>query len=168
MSNNPKHRKNGGKGTFFGNLLRGVVKTGKNVGAPLLDAITGGNVSNIIGAINGDSAFTEAEKSMLIKQLEIDAEDLKDARSLQKEALKQDDLFSKRFIYYLASGVFIFSATIVVLLFFKDIPEQNKDVVNFILGVVVGTGLTGIFQYFFGSSKGSKDKQEFMTLLNKK
>ena len=40
--------KNNGKGTFFGNLLRGLVKTGKTVGEPLLDAITGGSVSQIV------------------------------------------------------------------------------------------------------------------------
>jgi drug/metabolite transporter (DMT)-like permease len=72
--------------------------------------------------------------------------------------IKKEDLFIERFVYYLATGIFIFSAVIVLLLFFVEIPEENKDVVNFILGVVVGTGLTGVFQYFFGSSKGSKDK----------
>jgi drug/metabolite transporter (DMT)-like permease len=73
--------------------------------------------------------------------------------------MEKEDLFIKRFIYYLATGIFIFAVAIVLLLFFVEIPEKNKDVVNFILGVVVGTGLTGVFQYFFGSSKGSKDKQ---------
>jgi hypothetical protein len=41
-------------------------------------------------------------------------------------------------------------------------PEQNRDVVNFILGVVVGTGLTGVFNYFYGSSQGSKDKMKLI------
>ena len=88
--------------------------------------------------------------------------DLADARDLQKVALSQDDLFSKRFIYYLTIGVFGFSALIVLLLFFVKIPDQNRDVINFILGVVVGTGLTGIFNYFYGSSQGSKDKMNLI------
>ena len=41
-----KKLKNNGKGTFFGNLLRSVVKTGKKA-SPIFDAITGGKVSDI-------------------------------------------------------------------------------------------------------------------------
>lgn len=64
--------KNNGKGTFFGNLLRGVVKTGKSVAPKLVDAITGGKVSDIISAISSDKELTEDEKQMLIKELEQD------------------------------------------------------------------------------------------------
>ena len=67
-----KKLKNNGKGTFFGNLLRGVVKTGKSVAPKLVDAITGGKVSDIISAISSDKELTEQEKQMLIKELEQD------------------------------------------------------------------------------------------------
>ena len=70
-------------------------------------------------------------------------------------------------IYYLTIGVFAFAVTIVFLLFFIEIPDKNRDVINFILGVVVGTGLTGIFQYFFGSSQGSKDKADQLKMYFK-
>jgi len=71
---NPKLKKNGGDGTFFGNLLRGVVKTGKSVGVPLLDAITGGSVSNIVKAISGDTELTADEKEMLLAEMQKDVE----------------------------------------------------------------------------------------------
>ena len=64
--------KNDGKGTFFGNLLRGIAKTGKTVAPKLIDAITGGKVSDIIEAITGDTELTEIEKQMLVKELEQD------------------------------------------------------------------------------------------------
>jgi len=64
--------KNNGKGTFFGNLLRGIVKTGKSVAPKLADAISGGKLSDIIDAISTDKELTEAEKQMLIKELEQD------------------------------------------------------------------------------------------------
>jgi hypothetical protein len=67
-----KELKNNGKGTFFGNLLRGIAKTGKTVAPKLIDAITGGKVSDIIEAITGDSELTEIEKQMLVKELEQD------------------------------------------------------------------------------------------------
>lgn len=72
MSNNPKLIKNGGKGTFFGNLLRGIVTTGKTVAPKLADAISGGKISDIIDAISTDKELTQAEKEMLVKELEQD------------------------------------------------------------------------------------------------
>ena len=59
------------KGTFFGNLLRGVVATGKKV-SPVFDAITGGKVSDILEAIGGSKELTALEKEMLVKELEQD------------------------------------------------------------------------------------------------
>ena len=66
-----KKLKNNGKGTFFGNLLRSLVKTGKKA-SPIFDAITGGKVSDIIKAISSNKELTEAEKEMLVKELEQD------------------------------------------------------------------------------------------------
>jgi hypothetical protein len=72
--NNPKLIKNGGDGTFFGNLLRGVVKTGKKVGVPLLDAISGGSVSQVLKAISGDTELSPEDKEMLIIETQKDVE----------------------------------------------------------------------------------------------
>lgn len=69
-----KQLKNDGKGTFFGNLLRGVVKTGKTVGVPLLDAISGGKVGDVIKAISGDTELTPEEKEMLLAEMQKDVE----------------------------------------------------------------------------------------------
>ena len=69
MANNKL--KNNGKGTFFGNLLRSLVSTGKNV-SPIFDAITGGKVSDILKSIGNSKELTEVEKEMLVKELEQD------------------------------------------------------------------------------------------------
>jgi hypothetical protein len=69
MANNKL--KNNGKGTFFGNLLRSLVSTGKKV-SPIFDAITGGKVSDILKSIGSSKELTEAEKEMLVKELEQD------------------------------------------------------------------------------------------------
>ena len=71
---NPNNKKNGGKGTFFGNLLRGIVKTGKKVGSPLLDAVTGGKASNIINAIIGEESLTQDDKDLLLAEMQKDIE----------------------------------------------------------------------------------------------
>jgi hypothetical protein len=43
---------------------------------------------------------------------------------------------------------------------FYTIPDANQRIVDTIIGVLIGTVLTGFFNFFFGSSKGSKDKTD--------
>jgi len=148
--------------TKVGDFLR---KIGKSDILEKVVNVAGQAVSgNYLGAlkelIRKDSDITPEQRKEAFTLLELDYADLKDARDLQKVALQQSDLFSKRFIYYLAMASFAFAVTIVIMLFFIEVPDKNQDVVNFILGIVVGNGLTQVFQFFFGSSKGSKDKED--------
>ncbi len=48
---------------------------------------------------------------------------------------------------------------IISIALFKGYDDKNKDVVMFILGFVCSTATT-IISYYFGSSTGSKSKQE--------
>ena len=41
---------------------------------------------------------------------------------------------------------------------FVTIPAGNKDYVNMILGALIGSGLTVISTFFWGSSKGSQEQ----------
>jgi len=131
-----------------------------------LTMVTQGVSGNWIGAVQTlmekDPDVTPGQQMQLDREYELDIQDRADARAMQVAVAtsKESTKFAKNFVYYLSSAVFIFSATTVLLLFFIEIPDKNRDVINFILGVLVGTGLTGIFNYFLGSSKGSKDKLE--------
>jgi hypothetical protein len=91
MSNN---RKNNGKGTFFGNLLRGLVKTGKQL-SPVFDAVTGGKVSEIIEAIGGSKELTAVEKEMLIKELEQDVIEMQEVTKRWQSDMSSDSWLSK-------------------------------------------------------------------------
>ena len=75
-NSNPKLRKNGGEGTNVGNALRWLVKQGKSVSPELLDLasnITGiKQLSSLGDAIRGDKNLPEADKTILLQEMEND------------------------------------------------------------------------------------------------
>jgi len=167
--------KDGGPGSKIGNFLRSIGKEDiLNVASVVTSFASGniaGGIANIKNLIDGDKNITAEQKAQANKIIELEYADLANARDMQVQIATSEHStkLGKNFIYYLATGTFIFSSSMVVMLFFVDIPENNRDVINFILGIIVGTGLVGIFQYFFGSSKGSSDKgDELRNLLNNK
>ena len=89
-----KKLKNNGKGTFFGNLLRSLVKTGKKA-SPIFDAITGGKVSDILRAISNNKELTEAEKEMLVKELEQDVIEMQEITKRWQSDMSSDSWLSK-------------------------------------------------------------------------
>jgi hypothetical protein len=86
--------------------------------------------------------------------------DTANARNMQVEALRQDDLFSKRFIYIFATFWSIFAAGYIGFITFGTIPENNQRFADTILGFLLGTVVATILQFFFGSSMGSKEKDK--------
>jgi len=89
-----KKLKNNGKGTFFGNLLRSLVSTGKKV-SPIFDAITGGKVSDILKSIGNSKELTEAEKEMLVKELEQDVIEMQEITKRWQYDMLSDSWLSK-------------------------------------------------------------------------
>jgi hypothetical protein len=92
------------------------------------------------------------------------------ARDLQKAALDSNDRLAKSFIYYYASGlslltfVFIFWAA-----FVYDYTKDNGQalrVIDTVLGFLLGVSLSASIQFFFGSSAGSKSKEDKISQLN--
>jgi hypothetical protein len=81
-----------------------------------------------------------------------------DARAMQTAALGQDDKFSKRFVMYLATFWSVMSCTYIGAITFTEIPPGNLRFVDTLLGVCIGTVITTILNFFFGSSAGSKEK----------
>ena len=94
----------------------------------------------------------EAEKAYL--------KDVADARALQVAALGQTDLFSKRYIYYLASFIIVAAFTFGIMLFFIEVPEKNKRLVDMFADVFLFAAGITVIQFFFGNSKSSHDKDQ--------
>ena len=86
--------------------------------------------------------------------------DVANARNMQVEALRQEDVFSKRFIYIFATFWSLFAAGYIGFITFGHIPEDNQRFADTILGFLLGTVVATILQFFFGSSMGSKEKDK--------
>lgn len=144
-------------GSFLSNVAPAVINI---VG----DSIPGGS---LLKSIVADKAtFTpdqRAEFDRLAaeyenKEMEMLLADRANARDMQKAALAQDDLFSKRFVYYLAGFIFIAFFTMMLLLFFIEIPAGNSEIVYMSFGIFVGV-VTTVAAYYYGSADGSKKKE---------
>lgn len=108
----------------------------------------------------------EFKKAVLAQKNELDKlylADRQNARDMQNTALQQDDVFSKRFIYYFASAWSLFAMVYLACITFIDIPDSATRFADTILGFLLGTIIAGIIQFFYGSSMGSKKKTEDLT-----
>jgi hypothetical protein len=154
------------------NILKGIAPAVADaVGGPLgglaVTAIAdkfgvADDVKAVATAIAGDPEAAKKLAELDLRQFELENADRDSARHMQETALNQDDKFSKHFIYWFAwfwsvgSMVYFFAVT------FGTVPPSGKDFGNIILGFLLGTAVATILNFFYGSSKSSKDKTAAM------
>ena len=63
------------------------------------------------------------------------------------------------FKYILGGLVVAGFFTLLYLLVVKSVPEPNKDLLNLVVGALIGS-FAGVVNYFFGSSAGSAKKDQ--------
>ena len=119
-------------------------------------------VDAITTAIQADPEAAQKLAEIDLKQFELEVKDRDGARAMQIAALQQDDWFAKNFIYLFTSAWSIFAMTYFAFVTFGTVAESGVRMADTILGVLIGTVLTGFFNFFFGSSKSSKDKTDAM------
>jgi len=84
------------------------------------------------------------------------------AQNMQIAALGQEDLFSKRFVYYLAAAWSIFAMCYFTGVTFWPPVAAGQRIADTVLGVLISTVLGAIMMYFYGSTKGSADKTRML------
>ena len=150
------------------NLLKGIAPTlATMVAGPLGGAAISliasklgveDTVAEVAKAIAGDPLAAQKLAEMEMEYAKLDMANVANARTMQIAALQQEDVFSKRFIYYFAVAWSVFAMVYFSFATFGTIPDSGVRVADTILGVLIGTVITGFFNFFYGSSKGSKDK----------
>ena len=148
----------------------------------VLTKIFSGGAEKIVGALGDafDKNFTNKEERLEwqakmqeivtknIQEMErlsnekfkLEVEDRDSARKLQIAALGQNDNFSKRFIYYIAAFVLVSASGFGFGLFFWVPQEENKRMIEMFADVYLFAGAMVVLNFFFGSSKGSHDKDD--------
>lgn len=128
-------------------------------------------VSNLVAeGGNGEliQEFEENRKDFELEMYRLDNEDRQSARANNQALAQNEDKFIARFPMYLATGVVLFTMGIIYALIFVEIPKSNERILDLCLGVLMGSGITAILAHYFGSTKGSQDKQGlFHQLLHK-
>lgn len=151
-----------GVGAALGSAL--VPGAGTAVGADL-----GRRVADALGVEPTPEAVAQAVQQdpegakQKLKDLDIEhtrliLADRADARAMQMAALNQDDTFSKRFLYYFAAAWSLFAMLYVAAISFIGVPENSTRFADTVLGFLLGTLITAIIQFFFGSSRRDHDR----------
>ena len=118
------------------------------------------SVEAVAKAIAGDPEAALKLAEIDLKQFELENEDRASAREMQIAALQQESWFAKNFLYVFTSVWSIFAMVYFAFVTFGTVADSGIRMADTILGVLIGTVLTGFFNFFFGSSKGSKDKTD--------
>ena len=106
-----------------------------------------------------------AVRELEVEEARIHQKDRESARAMNIEAIKSQDVVVRRFIYaysFLVTGLtfgYIFYITIV------GTKDTNERIVDTVLGFLLGVSLSAIIQFFFGSSRGSVQKQKNLDLM---
>ena len=135
------------------------VATGKATPAEILEELK----------VNAQAA-ADFQKAVMANERELEMaylDDRQDARKMQIAALQQDDLFSKRFVYYFITAWSVFSMVFLLFVTFATIPQQNIRFVDTTLGFLLGTAVASMFAYLLGSTFRSQKKDDTITQLIK-
>jgi hypothetical protein len=134
-----------------------------------------GNISGAIGTVTDSlkqKAESNAEAARLLQELElhhmqwvqelerIHAADRASARDREVALAATGNADNTPRILAFA-GVAIL-ASIILILAFVELPEKNRDMFMHLQGALEGGVIMAVFQYYFGSSMGSKQKTDLL------
>ena len=76
----------------------------------------------------------------------------------KKSLLDNPQVNTNMFMNFIAAICLLFTFVYISLITFLKVPEENQRYADTILGFLAGTLITTIINFYFGSSKSSKDK----------
>lgn len=134
-----------------------ILGNDKGKTSDLLDAISNGGYDTWLKLKEAENQFTLDMGKIGIDKQKLDEMSIEDARSREIEMAKagKRDLTTPILCFLFTGAFFI----VIILMFFFTINPEMKDVANLIIGSLVTIELM-IIGYYFGSSSGSKNKDD--------
>ena len=161
MSDNPKLRKNGGKGTFVGNLLRGIIGIGKQISPQLksiLDAFDGSDkLSDSITSQLAKEGFDENELKFLLGEFDRDKQEMTEITKRWEADTSSGSWLSKNVrpmtlvLYNVATLIFIY----------LDSSNASFDVQNMWINLLIGNTSTINVAYFGSRYMEKRDSKKY-------
>ena len=135
-----------------------------NIGGKLIDKL----IPDPAAAAQAQLELAKLAQAGELDKLANEVKDRSDARNreLQIATSEAAPLLNKVVTPVLALGSVILSFALFAVLIFIDVQPEAKDILIYILGVL-SAAITQILSYYFGSSVGSKDKDEQLKGLSK-
>lgn len=131
----------------------------------LMDVIKGSNNAQAPGLLR---EMSENERAFKLELEKINLEYYKTDHLDRNRATRREVAYVKagRFdfekSFVLLSGLAV-TGLVVYAIIFIQVPESNRDLFVALVGLVEGSILTQIFNYFFGSSRGSDQKTQLLS-----
>lgn len=130
---------------------RGIDYVSDKLGIPLKPDMTPEEIQKIREAAMKHEEF----------MVEQEYKDIADARDMQKEAFKQDDIWAKRFLPGLTILLILLASFFIYFVTFGTIPPENM---NFVGGFVefIKVVFATVVGFWYGSSNGSVRKTNML------
>ena len=135
-----------------------------NIGGKLIDKL----IPDPEAAAKAQMELTKLAQQGELEKLANEVKDRSDARNRELQIATSDaaPLLNKLVTPLLALGSVILSFVLFAVLIFIEVKAEAKDILIYILGVL-SAAITQILSYYFGSSVGSKDKDDKIKGLSK-
>jgi len=163
MSEEKKKFKETKVGKFLKDKAPKILDT---VGDVLPDNGVLGVVKNIIST---DKTLTTQDKEELYKLIELDMQDIANARAREVSVVTSDSAPLINKIIGPCLAIIVISLTFILfyMVMFKKITSVEKDILIYVLGAL--TSYVGmVLSYYFGSSSGSRHKDDAIKELMKR
>lgn len=138
MSNNPKLRKNGGKGTRVGNFLRSI---NFKKAAEVVGSVLSGDIKGAIDTISNSEDLSKEQIEMALKELEYDVIEMEEVTKRWESDNLADSFWSKNIrplsLAFLTISLFIYIILDSALEGFK-IDKEWIDLLSSLLLLVYG------------------------------
>lgn len=126
--------------------------------AAIKSAISGATPEQMLALKNADNEFALNMQALGFDSMEkMAALENDDRDSARNREIQVKDRTPKILAYLVTAGFF----GMLVFMLFKAIPNENRDIVNIMLGVL-GSTFGGIVAYYYGSTKGSEAKSALL------